>query len=151
MAKTYRLGFVRRAANLFMTAMIKTGLGPSSNYLLSTTGRKSGELRTTPVTIIEAAGNRWLVAPYGNVSWVHNVRADNAVKLRRGRRSEVLYAERLAAHAAGPVLQQYVRNVPITAPFFDATSEDPVTKFVDEASQHPVFRLTPEASRPRSN
>lgn len=145
MAKTYRLGPMRRAANVMMTVLIRAGVGAKSSYLLITTGRLSGRLRTTPVTVVEFGGQRWLVAPYGTVGWVHNVRANGAVSLRRGSRAEVLHAEGVDAQTAGPVLQKYVRDVPITASFFDATADDPVANFIDEASRHPVFRLTAEA------
>jgi len=54
----------------------------------------------------------------------------------------VLYASDVDAVTAGPVLQRYVRDVRVTAPFFDAKADDPVELFVNEASRHPVFRLT---------
>ncbi len=50
-------------------------------------------------------------------------------------------AEEADSQTAGPVLQRYVRNVRVTAPFFDAKPGDPVEKFVEEAGRHPVFRL----------
>lgn len=142
MAKTYRLGAARRAANVMMKLMIKVGVGPKSSYLLTTTGRRSGELRTTPVTLVERDGARWLVAPYGDVGWVHNVRADSSVTLRQGGRTARSSAVSVSAEIAGPVLQQYVREVPITASFFEASAGDPASEFIAEASRHPVFRLT---------
>lgn len=54
----------------------------------------------------------------------------------------MLHAEEVDPETAGPVLQRYVRNVRVTAPFFDATSDDPVEKFVEEAPHDPVFKLT---------
>jgi hypothetical protein len=77
------------------------------------------------------------------VAWVHNVRAQPEVTLRHGRRAETLHAEEVGPATAGPVLQRYVRNVRVTAPFFDAKGDDPVEKFVEEAPRHPVFKLTP--------
>jgi hypothetical protein len=50
-------------------------------------GRKSGRTYSTPVILIEN-GQRWLVAPYGEVSWVRNARAAGQVTLSRGRRRE---------------------------------------------------------------
>jgi hypothetical protein len=29
-------------------------------------------LYSTPITLVEASGQRWLVAPYGEVAWVRN-------------------------------------------------------------------------------
>jgi deazaflavin-dependent oxidoreductase (nitroreductase family) len=143
MAKSYRLGPARQTVNVVLGAMLRLGIGPKSNYLLTTTGRKSGQSRTTPVILVESNTERWLVSPYGTVSWVHNVRAQPQVSLRRGRRTETLRAEEVGAEAAGPVLQRYVRQVRVTAPFFDAKGDDPTEKFSEEARSHPVFRLTP--------
>lgn len=133
---------MRKAVNSVIAVLLKAGAGPKSTYLLTRTGRCSGLRRTTPVTLMEDEMDRWLVAPYGNVSWVHNVRSSPAVELRRGRRRERLSAEEVSATSAGPVLRRYVRSVPITRPYFDAGRDDPETAFAAEAARHPVFRLT---------
>jgi deazaflavin-dependent oxidoreductase (nitroreductase family) len=146
MAKSYRLGPARRAVNALMNSMLKIGVGGRSYYLLTTTGRTSGQKRTTPVILVRGGHERWLVSPYGQVGWVHNVRADPEVSLRRGRKTEVLRAEEAGPQAAGPVLQRYVRNVRVTAPFFDAKGNDPVERFVEEASWHPVFKLVEDTA-----
>ena len=142
-AKTYRLGPVRRAVNVVMTTLLRLGVGGKSTYLLTTTGRKTGEKRTTPVILVETDADRWLVSPYGNVAWVHNVRADPEVTIRRGTRTATLRAEEVGPAAAGPVLQNYCRNVRVTAPFFEAKRDDPVERFIEEAPNHPVFKLIP--------
>ena len=54
-----------------MAGLLRLGLGPKSNYLLTTRGRKSGRRHTTPVSLVIDNGQRWLVAPYGAVGWVH--------------------------------------------------------------------------------
>ena len=73
MTKAYKLGTARRAVNMMMAPLVRLGIGGKSTYLLTTTGRKTGQERTTPVTLVEIGTERWLVSPYGNVSWVHNV------------------------------------------------------------------------------
>jgi hypothetical protein len=40
-----------------------------------------------------------------------------------------------------PVLKQYVTEVPITRPFFDAIPDSTLEAFVAEAHRHPVFRI----------
>jgi deazaflavin-dependent oxidoreductase (nitroreductase family) len=145
MARTYRLGTARKAVNVLVTAMLRLGVGSKSGYLLTTTGRRTGRPRTTPVILVEGDGERWLVSPYGQVGWVLNVRALPEVSLRRGRTTELLHAEEAGAQAAGTVLRRYVGQVPITAPFFDARAEDPESAFAAEAPRHPVFRLTEHA------
>jgi deazaflavin-dependent oxidoreductase (nitroreductase family) len=142
MAKAYRLGPARKAVNVLVTSMLRLGVGGKSSYLLTTTGRRTGRARTTPVTLVEGDGERWLVSPYGEVGWVHNVRALPEVSLQRGRVTELLHAEEAGAQTAGPVLRRYVRQVRVTAPFFDARAEDPEQAFTAEALRHPVFRLT---------
>ncbi len=96
--------------------------------------------------LVENDGERWLVSPYGVVAWVHNVRAQPEVLLRHGGRVETLHTEEVDPVTAGPVLQRYVRDVRVTAPFFDAKGDDPVEKFIDEAPRHPVFKLTATSS-----
>lgn len=130
---------------MVVTALLRAGAGPRSTYLLTTTGRRTGQLRTTPVTLIEDSSGRWLVAPYGSVLWVWNVRAAPVVELRRGRRQERLCAEEAGPDAAGRVLRRYAQSVPITRPYFDARPGDPETDFAAEAARHPVFRLTGDA------
>jgi deazaflavin-dependent oxidoreductase (nitroreductase family) len=146
MSKTYTLGPTRRAVNVIVTAMLKVGVGATSTYLLTTRGRTTGLPRTTPVVLVETAGKRWLVSPYGQVGWVHNVRATPEVTLRRGHESQTLHTRELTAEAAGPVLKRYLRQARVTAPFFDAGVDDPSDAFVAEADRHPVFELTPRGS-----
>jgi len=140
MAKSYRLGPLRRAVNTLVSPLVKIGIGGRTTYLLTTTGRKSGLERTTPVTLVEN-GEHWLVSPYGEVAWVHNIRAHPDVTLRRGRTQLSVRAEEAGPEQAGPVLQRYLRKVRITAPYFDAGPADAVESFVAEAPRHPVFRL----------
>jgi deazaflavin-dependent oxidoreductase (nitroreductase family) len=140
--RSYRLGPVRRALNALMTVLLGWGVGPASTFLLSTIGHTTGRRRTTPVTLVAVDGRRWLVSPYGQVGWVHNVRAIPEVSLRRGRTTLRRQAREVDAVTAGPVLRRYVGQVPVTAPFFEAAATDPVEAFVAEASRHPVFDLT---------
>lgn len=121
--------------------MIKLGVGSPANYLLATTGRKTGRPGQHRSPWSRVTGEQWLVAPYGAVGWVHNVRSTPEVSLRRGRSTRLRSAVEVDAQTAGPVLHRYVRGVRVTAPFFDAEASDPVELFVDEAKRHPVFRL----------
>lgn len=73
-------------------------------YLLSVSGRRSGKIHTTPVTLIEESGQRWLVAPYVAVNWVRNARAAGRVTLRRGRQSQTVSIDELRPEESAPVL-----------------------------------------------
>jgi deazaflavin-dependent oxidoreductase (nitroreductase family) len=139
----YRLGPARKAFNIVAGAATRLGIAPSTSYILSTRGRRSGIIRSVPVSIVKRDENRWLVAPYGTVGWVHNARAAGKVTLsRRGRSEEVAVTEASAAEA-GPVLRDYLRKFPVVAPFFDVGRSAPVEEFVAEAARHPVFRVEP--------
>jgi deazaflavin-dependent oxidoreductase (nitroreductase family) len=123
-----------------MSALVGAGLVPRS-YLLTTRGRKTGRPRTNPVVPVEHGGRRWLVAPYGPVSWVHNARATGRVSLTRRRNTRDYTIREVAPDEAGPVLKRYVRLAPSTRPYFQATKDSPVSDFIAEAARHPVFEL----------
>jgi len=122
--------------------MLKLGLGPPRTYLLTVHGRKSGRRYSTPVTLVEDVGQRWLVAPYGEVGWVRNTRAAGRVTLSRGRASSTVAITELTAEERAPILKRYVTLVPIVRPFFDARPDSPIEAFVAEAHRHPVFRIS---------
>jgi deazaflavin-dependent oxidoreductase (nitroreductase family) len=143
MAKSYRRTLLRRVANVLMTLLRRLGLAPRTTMLLTVPGRRSGTPRLTPVTLVEQDGQRWLVAPYGPVGWVHNARAAGQVELSRGRHTETVRVKELAPEAAAPVLKAYVERVPITRPYFDVPPDAPLAAFVAEASKHPVFQVIP--------
>jgi len=93
------------------------------------------------VTLVEEGTNRWLVAPNGKVSWVRNARAVGQVTLSHGRHSETIAMVELGPEERTPVLNQYVTEVSITRPFFDAIPDSTLEAFVAEAHRHPVFRI----------
>ena len=141
MARAYRLGLWRRLINWMIRVMLRLGVSPPHTYLLTVRGRKSGHPYSTPVTLVEEAGKRWLVAPYGEVGWVRNARAAEQVSLTRGRRFETVSIVELSAEDAAPVLKKYLAQVPVVRPFFDVTPKSNLRDFVAEASRHPVFRI----------
>ena len=143
MAAAYRLTLTRRLANAVVRGLIALGLGPARTYLLTVPGRRSGQSRSTPVTLVESNGQRWLVAPYGPVGWVRNARAAGRVTLARGRRTETVALVELDAREAAPILRRYAEEVPITRPFFDAGPDSQAAAFAAEAARHPVFRINP--------
>lgn len=140
MARTYRVTRLRRLVNAVAQPAIRLGLAPRRSYLLTVRGRRSGRPHTTPVYLVED-GERWLVAPYGEVGWVRNARAAGAVTLSRRGRSETLAVEEVGPEEAAPVLREYLRTVPVVRPYFDARRDAPLDAFAAEAPRHPVFRL----------
>jgi deazaflavin-dependent oxidoreductase (nitroreductase family) len=119
--------------------LVRLGLDVKHHYLLRVAGRKTGRRYSTPVRLIEERGERWLVSPYGERSWVKNARAAGWVELSRGGRTERVKITELTPTEAAPILRTYVKEVPIVQKFFEATPESPVDAFVTET--RPVFRL----------
>jgi deazaflavin-dependent oxidoreductase (nitroreductase family) len=142
MAKTYRLNFGTRLINSVFRLMTRLGLGASYRHILTVPGRKTGRLYSTPVDVINVAGDRWLVAGYGPVSWVRNARAAGEVTLSRGGNSETLKVEEATAPAAIPVLRAYIDEIRVTRPYFDASPDSPDDAIAAELKRHAVFRLT---------
>jgi deazaflavin-dependent oxidoreductase (nitroreductase family) len=141
-ARQFRPSRGRRMGDAIMRVLVRAGLVPST-YLLTTRGRRTGRPLTHPATVVDQDGRRWLVAPYGQVSWVHNARAAGRVTLsRRGDRRAYAIRE-VPAGEAGPVLKRYVGVATATRPYFQADKDAPVEDFVAEADRHPVFELLP--------
>jgi deazaflavin-dependent oxidoreductase (nitroreductase family) len=140
--RQFRRSRGRKVGDAIIGVFVRLGVVPGT-YLLTTTGRKSGRPLTHPATIVEHDGTRWLVAPYGPVSWVQNARADGRVVLSRLLRRRAYTAREIPPQEAGPVLKAYVRVASATRPYFAADKDDPAAAFTAEADRHPVFALTP--------
>jgi len=138
-----RVNRARRVGDRVMGLLIDTGVVPHS-YVMTTRGRRSGRLHRTPVTLVEHDdGRKWLVAPYGPVSWVHNARAAGMVTMRRGTRVTGHRIREAGPDEAGPVLKEYLAFASAVRPYFYARRDSPVSEFVAEAHLHPVFELLP--------
>jgi len=141
--KQFRRSRAEHLGDRVLGAVIGSGLIPHS-YILTTRGRRTGRLHRTPVILVEPDdGRRWLVAPYGPVSWVHNARSAGMVTLRRGSRVHAFGLREVGPQEAGPVLKQYLAFASATRPYFYARKDSPVAEFVAEAHLHPVFELLP--------
>lgn len=141
MAKTYQITSTTRLVNKIMQTLVRWGIGPKQTCILTVPGRKSGKLYSTPVSLVEDGANRWLVAPYGEVSWVKNARAAGQVTLTRGKTSETVTITEVSPAEAASVLKQYINVETITRPYFDIEPDDSPEAFVAEAARHPVFRV----------
>ncbi len=142
MAKTLQLTVADRIGDALFMALLRAGVKMGTMSLLTVRGRKSGQPRTVPVLLVEQDGQRWLVAPYGVVQWVRNIRAVGTATLTRGRRSEAISVTELEAREAAPILKQYLFKATAARPYFDATTDSPLEAFEREAARHPVFRIT---------
>jgi deazaflavin-dependent oxidoreductase (nitroreductase family) len=135
--------------NPLVRRLLALGLPMGPNVLMTVRGRKSGKDYTFPVATIEAGGREYLFSPFGEVSWVANLRASGELTLRRGRRHRRMRAVELTPEVAAPYLAEAMRSV-IGIPMFGSmiagwyridrgsTSED----FLASARQHPAFELS---------
>jgi deazaflavin-dependent oxidoreductase (nitroreductase family) len=131
---------VRKVGDALIRTLARLGIGDRHTYVLSVRGRKTGRTYSTPVRLVED-GERWLVAPYGEVDWVRNARASGEATLTRARRSETVRLEEVDGERAAPVLRSYLEAVPLVRPYFDAAPDARLEELAAEASCHPVFRI----------
>ena|SRR5215469_7207628 len=75
MAKPYRVNTFMRINNTMTTWCLRLGIKMWSFSLLTVRGRKSGKLIATPIAIFVQDQQRYLIASYGVVNWVRNLRA----------------------------------------------------------------------------
>ncbi len=142
MSKTYHVNFADRMEAALIKALLHAGVKLGTTSLLTVRGRKSGQPHTVVVLLVEQTDERWLVAPYGTVQWVRNLRAEGTATLTRGRRSETISVTELDAKEAAPVLKQYLHQVSGgVRSYFDATKDSPLEDFEREAARHPVFLI----------
>ncbi len=139
--KPYRLSPIRRAINLVVRPLARLGLAGRRTHLLTVRGRKTGRPYSTPVSLAWLEGERYVVAPYGERSWVKNARAAGWVELRRGSTRERLAVEEASPEQAVPVLRDYYRWAWVTRQFFGVTLDSAHEEWVAEAPRHPVFKL----------
>src|SRR5260370_18364352 len=117
MAKHYRVNTFVRINNTMTTSLLRLGIKVWSFSLLTVRGRKSGKPIVTPVAIFVQDQKRYLVATYGVVNWVRNLRAAGGeAALTRRRHSEKIRAIELEPKTATPPLPQTGRPCPPPLP-----------------------------------
>lgn len=139
----------RKVLNPFVNLLVGMGVSVMGSRILEVKGRTSGEVRTTPVNLLETDGSRYLVSPRGEGQWVRNVRADDGkLALRLGRHREELVATELPDSEKPPVLRAYLRKWKAeVGVFFDGVSADSDDADMARiAPKHPVFRLSEPAA-----
>jgi deazaflavin-dependent oxidoreductase (nitroreductase family) len=85
-----------------MRATARLGLDIDGVRELEVVGRRSGKPRRTPVKVLVADDERYLVSLYGNSAWARNLRASRRARLRLGRRVESVVATELSDNEERP-------------------------------------------------
>jgi deazaflavin-dependent oxidoreductase (nitroreductase family) len=156
MPKPYRVGLFVRSNNAVMRSFIRAGVRIGTFAVLTVPGRRTGRPVHVPLVVFSHEGNRYLVASYGVVNWVRNLRAaDGRAELRRGHTTEKITTTELPAEQAGPVLRFSLQNGPpgipppivrifrrfLVLPYLDVDMDSSTDEFVRSAVGHPVFLL----------
>lgn len=113
-------------------------LGILGLAVLTTTGRRTGEQREVPVSPIRHDDITYLVSPYGEVSWVHNVRAFPEAELRQG----TTVREVVLTEVDRPeVVKRYYERELIASRFMKVPGQGTVADFASVSGRFPVFRV----------
>jgi deazaflavin-dependent oxidoreductase (nitroreductase family) len=129
--------------NNVVARMTKMGVSVWGSRVLSVRGRKSGEMRSTPVNLLTVDGQRYLVSPRGHSQWVRNIRVVGEGELRVGRRVERFVPTELADADKPAILRAYLKRWKFEVGVFfdgvDATASD--EKLLEIAPGYPVFKI----------
>jgi deazaflavin-dependent oxidoreductase (nitroreductase family) len=144
MAKQFRYTFVFKAGNLFSRGMLALGISLNGTTLITVPGRKTGRPRSTPITMVQFEGQRFVQSPFGNVDWVRNLRAAGKATLSWGRRHETVEVTELSPEQAAPVIRSLLAWAPnMIRAYFDVTAESSIEDIIRDAPKHAVFAVHP--------
>jgi hypothetical protein len=108
---------------------MRLGITPT----LAVGGRTSGEWRTVPVNVLDLAGQRYLVAPRGDMHWVRNLRVTGRGELRWRGRIEPFRSTGISEDEKPRIIEaNLARWAYQVRPYFRALPNE---------ADHPVFRI----------
>jgi deazaflavin-dependent oxidoreductase (nitroreductase family) len=156
-----------RLFNPLARRMISAGIPTGApNVLLTVRGRRSGNLRTVPVAMLDLDGAWFVQACYGETGWVANLRAvgEASVTLSGGRRVPVQAIE-LSPEEGGAVLQRALAGFRRSRVFralygprargpvgimwaFRIRMDDTLEEYTAAARRYPLFELRPMTDTP---
>jgi deazaflavin-dependent oxidoreductase (nitroreductase family) len=141
--------------NPITTTLIRLGVRPDPRMaLLTIRGRTTGRDRTIPIGVFERDGRKYIVAAFGEVNWVRNLRAAGAVTISQGTRTAAFAAEQVHGEEAALILRDCLAAYlpsPLAGPMLrqriSMTADAPLEMLAVEARRTPVFRLTEMTAR----
>ena len=140
-----RPSFLDRMVNRLFGFMVKLGFGLSHNFLLEVRGRKSGQIYSTPVNLLDYKNRKYLVAPRGNTQWVRNVIASQKATLVKGRIRKNIRLQPIADQAKAEILKAYLDTYKLTVQrYFPIPAGSPLKEFEPLAGRYPVFEIMPD-------
>jgi deazaflavin-dependent oxidoreductase (nitroreductase family) len=149
-AQVALMGLVSNVVTWLLRMGVPVRIFGNPVVLLTVSGRKTGQPRTTLVDLYERDGRRFLVSTHGEdkAQWVHNLRATGKGTLTRGRRIQKFTAVELPPEVAGRTLKE-ILGPRLASPFggyalrqtVEVTADAPLERFISAARHHPVFEL----------
>jgi deazaflavin-dependent oxidoreductase (nitroreductase family) len=146
-----------KVLNPITTTLMRLGVRPDPRMaLLTIRGRKTGRDRTVPMGVFDRDGRKYIVAAFGEVTWVLNLRAAGTATITQSKRTARYAAEQVQGREAALVLRDCLAAYlpsPLAGPMLRqriaVTADAPLDVLAVEARRTPVFRLT-ELSAVRS-
>ena len=129
-------------ANRLIIAINRLGIGFGTWYIISIAGRKTGKMRSTPISVLHVNGQRYVVTGF-ETQWVKNARKVGKGTLARGWKKEQVILVELPVEERPPILREFPRQVPHGVPFFEKLLNIPgdPDALAEAAPRCPVFRL----------
>src|SRR5919204_6637909 len=112
MAGTAQLPKWLKPLNRVIMALQRLGLAIGTMRVLAVPGRKSGRLRSTPVSPLTVGGQRYIVGGLASADWVKNARAAGWGILARGCKKERIVLIELPVEQRAHILRAFPREVP---------------------------------------
>jgi deazaflavin-dependent oxidoreductase (nitroreductase family) len=150
--KSLRIPAYVKAFNTITRPLLALGVPMGPNVLLTVRGRKSGLPRTTPVTIVEEAGRRWVFGVFGEGEWVRNLRVARRGTITARRRKEDVIAVEQGPEGAVEFFRdglapRYRRTAWLGRWIVRNLDKVDVEHPVEAAKGRPVFELFPVESQ----
>ena len=142
MAKKFEYSLVFKLGNVFTRSLLALGVSFNGSTLITVAGRKTGQPHSTPISMIEFEGQRYVQSPFGNVNWVRNLRAAGTAILSWGSRHETVSVTELSPEEAAPVIKSMLGHAPkMIQEYFDVTPESSLEDVINDAPNHAVFAV----------
>jgi deazaflavin-dependent oxidoreductase (nitroreductase family) len=141
---------VIRIARPLGRLLLRLGVPMGPDALMTIRGRRSGSPRTVAVAVVSIDGRRWVIGAYGNVNWVHNLRAAQQAVIHGGRRRERVSAAEVRRDEAEAfyrdLLPSYLAGLPVvlrllTIALLRSGSPDIIDNPARAARTRPIFEL----------
>ena len=124
--------------------LVGLGIAPGYMQLLQVRGRKTGNVYSTPVNLLQVGGKPYLVAPRGRTQWVRNAEATGEIVLKRGSVCRKYRLRPVSDSEKPEILKLYLESYKSAVQrYFPVPAGSPVVAFRDIASNYPIFELLP--------